>query len=370
MTTHTPPERFEDRLLAELKLAVPDHPPPEPSRHRARSRTRRTRRRLAVAAVPLGLAAAALVIVPSLDGPRTGIAQAAVLARAAQALDQQGTILYAQVEDYAARTMTCILAAGCVAAPGADPRDGLSADPADDTLSYSEQEWLSPDRNVQRELFSNGDETVENADANTFEAYDAATNTVTTLTQLDDGTPAPPASSGQVQLAPMPALRDVANPSFYEALYQQAQAGGQDAQLVGQTTIDGTSVYELRFTFDHKPPADPPPGDMCGPSVCVPPGQIIDLYLDSRTFVPVRTVTIVSNATDQPGLPNGDTVSSVVDFSAQVLADTAANEPLLQMSAHPGATTVQETAAQYRANLGAELQAHVAAARARAGASN
>jgi len=365
MTTRTPPERFEDRLLDQLKLAIAENQPPgKPSRRRRRT-TRQTRRRAGLAGVPLALAAAALVIVPSLNGPRTGIAEAAVLARAAQALDQPNTILYAQVDAYSAHSLTCILASECFGG-GAGASDGISADPAEDTLSYSEQEWLSPDRNVQRELFNNGDETVANADSNVYEAYNAATNTVTTLTQFEDGSPRP--LSSPTQVAPMPALRDIANPSYYQALYHEAQAGKQDAQLVGQTTIDGTSVYELRFTIDPKPPTNPPPGDMCGSSVCVPPGQIIDLYLDSQTFTPVRTVAILSNPTDQPGIPDGSSVSSVVDFSAQSLPDTAANEQLLQMSAHPSATETTETVSQYRATVVAALQAQVAAARARTAA--
>ena len=364
MTTHSRPGRFEDRLLEQLKLAVVESPPPEHAPPVGR-RGATQRRRLALAAVPLTLAAAALVVVPSLGGRRSGIAEAAVLARAAQALDQPGTILYAQVDAYDAHSVLCVLGTTCIHGPSAPASDGISADPATDTLSYSEQEWLSPDRHVQRELFGNGDETVVDADANTYEVYDAGANTLTTLSQFDAGSPAP-SSSQPLTVAPVPSLSDVASPAYYESLYQEALAGEQDTQLVGETTVDGRSVYEVRFTFDPKPPADPPPGDMCGASVCVPPGQIIDVYLDGETFVPVRTVTMLSNPTDRPGLPAGTTVDSVVDFDAQALPGTPANGQLLQMSPHPDAVTVTETAAQYRANLGASLRALVAATRARA----
>ncbi len=60
-------------------------------------------RRLALAAVPITLAAGAVVVgVASLNGSRTGIAEAAVISRAAAALEQPDTITYLQIHQYSA----------------------------------------------------------------------------------------------------------------------------------------------------------------------------------------------------------------------------------------------------------------------------
>jgi hypothetical protein len=170
-------------------------------------------------------------------------------------------------------------------------------------------------------------------------------------------TPSPPSPQPP---SPFPSIANFADPAYYETLYRQAQAGEQSTvgattihtQLVGQTTIAGKSVYELAFTFHFTPPSNPPPGDMCGSTVCSTADREVLLYLDSQTFTPVRTVYTIVNTNDNPGIPPGSAVWIVTDYSVQSLPDTPANEALLQMAPHPGATQVQSTYAQYRAEHG------------------
>jgi hypothetical protein len=335
---------------------------PEPAR-------RRYPRRLALAAVPVGLAAVALAVVPALGGSRTAIAQAAVIQRAAAALEQAGTITYLQVEDYSAYggggCARAVLGIGCIAGSSPIAPGGISADPAQDTLTLSYQEWTSPDLSQDHITYANGDETVNNLGTQQIAAYDATDNTLTTLTDTGFGTA--PQGTGAAAPLPLPAPANLADPSYYETLYQQALAGTQGVQLVGQTTIGSESVYELQFLIVPPTPADPPAGEECGGTVCVPPDLEIQVYLDSQTFTPVRSVQMTVNTTDRPGIPPGTTVNEVSDFSVQHLPDTPANASLLQMSAHPGATQVDETADQYRAQLENTLAAQIAANLARSG---
>ena len=364
MTTDTPPTRFEDRLLDQLKHVVAENPTPidNPARY---GRPRRVR--VAFVAVPVAAAAAAIVtLAPSLDGSHTGIAQAAVLERAAAALDQTNTIFYVQAQQYSAIAGSPCIEEGvapflvCASGSSADAQTGISANPADDTLRYSSQEWLSADGSQDHTIYSSGYETVNNTNTQQYTSYDAADSTLTTLTNTGDTSG--PITSGAPPLgAPTPS--DLVNPSYYESLYQEAQADQQNtvggttvsAQLVGQTTIAGESVYELRFDFHFTPPANPPAGDMCGSTVCTPPDRETLLYVDSQTFMPVRTVELIVNPTDKPGIPPGTAVWTLTDLSIQSLPDTTANENLLQMSPHPGATQIEHTEAQNRADLGAYL---------------
>jgi hypothetical protein len=248
----------------------------------------------------------------------------------------------------------------CLARRPATGQTGISADPADDTLSYSYQEWLSPDGSEEHTIYNNGDETADTADEHSV--YDAADNTLTILTDAYPDAPAPSSQPSNVGAATFlgSGLTDLddAGPSFYEQLYQEAQAGDQatssggssqttvTSQLIGQTTIDGEPVYELSFDVQSTVDAN------AGP-LALNPQQII-VYLDSQTYTPVRTVEIVSNPHDNPGSPPGTTVTKVIDYAMQSLPDTSANEALLQITAPPGATTIQETMSQYRAEHGFE----------------
>jgi hypothetical protein len=133
----------------------------------------------------------------------------------------------------------------------------------------------------------------------------------------------------------------IENPSYYQQLLQDAETSTQggdasgwttiSAQLVGQTTIAGDPVYELRFDVRR---------------TALPEQQIL-LYIDTQTFLPVRSVGTVFNVKDFAGAPPGMAVSDVADYSIQNLPDTPANQALLQMTPHPDATQVQATYAQY-----------------------
>lgn len=370
MTPDISHTRFEDRLLDQLKQVVAENPTPIDGAARY-GRPRRVR--VAFVGVPVALAAAAIVIVvPSLDGSRTGTAQAAVLKRAAAALDQTNTIFYLQARQYSAVGGGPCMPEGvapflvCAPSSAADAQTGISANPADDTLRYSSQEWLSADGSQDHTIYSNGYETVNNTNTKEYMSYDAADNTLTTLT--DTGDIGGPITPGLPPLG-QPTASDFANPSYYESFYQEAEAGQQNtqdgttvsAQLVGQTTIAGESVYELRFDFHFTPPANPPAGDICGSTVCTPPDRETLLYLDSQTFLPVRSVELIVNPTDKPGIPPGTAVWTVTDLSIQSLPDTTANENRLQMSSHPGATQIDQTETQNRADLRAYLNAQIAA---------
>jgi hypothetical protein len=107
-------------------------------------------------------------------------------------------------------------------------------------------------------------------------------------------------------------------------------------------------------------------GDMCGDAVCAAPATAVELYLDSTTFMSVRTVETVSNTGDLPGLPDGTSVRSVTDFAAESLTAPTANEGLLEMTSRPGATHIEQIEAQYRAELGHALEANSVGSEARA----
>jgi hypothetical protein len=320
----------------------------------------------------MAAAVAIVIVVPSLGGPRTGIAQAAVLKRAEAALDQTNTIFYLQTQQYSAIGGGPCIDEGvppfsvCAPTSSADAQTGISANPADDSLRYSSQEWLSADGSQDHTIYSNGFETVNNTNTQQVSSYDAADNTLTTLT--DTGDTGGPITSGSPPVGP-PTASDLANPSYYESLYQEAEADQQNtqagttvsAQLVGQTTIGGESVYELRFDFHFTPPSNQAAQDMCGSTVCTPPDRETLLYLDSQTFLPVRSVLLIVNPTDRPGLPPGTAVWTLTDLSIQSIPNTPANASLLQMSAHPGATQVERTEAQNEADAKAYFDAQIAA---------
>ena len=346
--TDLPPvlQRLGDDLAVAMQSAIAGRPHVRFLRTIARLPRRAPKRSAALAVVAVA-AVVALLVVPSLDGSRTGVAQAAVLTRAAAALDQPNRILYVQLQDYSADGDGVSMLGGnelggfvmCVPGPcshsgaPATLQTGISADPSSDTLTYSSQEWLSPGQD--HTIYNNGDEVATSDATDQYVAYDAADNTLTTLTDM--GFPSTPAPSEPSNLAlaaaPVAIGSNLADPSFYEQLYQQVQAGQQAtipegsaettvaAHLIGQTTIAGESVYELRFDVQTTMPSG---GDLsgpnCGPTVCTLATREILLYLDSQTYTPVRTVVITLNPNDNQGLPDGTAVSQVADYSVQSTA--------------------------------------------------
>jgi hypothetical protein len=349
-----------ERILAEPPLAL-------------QRRRLRPSRRVAIAGALALLAAAALAVAPSLRGSRTATAQAAVLTRAAAALEQSDTILHLQVQTYSATGAgPCIEQAAapfiaCDNGSAADAQTGISANPADDTLTGSYQVWLSPDRSTVHTVYSDGYETLTDSAAQDYVSYSPANDTLTTLTDAGSAATTPGSAPPPAPLG-LPSASELGNPSYYEQLYREAQAGAQDssgqttitAQLLGQTTLAGESVDALRFNVHFTPLANPPAGDICGAAACTPPDREILLYLDSQTFMPVRSVTVLDNTRDVPGIAPGSAVY------VTALPDTTANESRLQMSAHAGATQDTETEQQFRTELQTWLNAQAAGQAAKA----
>lgn len=299
-----------------------------------------------------------LFVVPGGSSVRPTSAAAAVLARAASAVDQPNTIFYVRVDDYNANGRGTELLGGtqepthdtmcvpgpCNSPPPATARTGISANPADDTLTYSFKQWASADGNQVHTIYSNGDETVRNTSSETYSSYDPADNTLTALshmvyprtTQGALSTLADNVFDGSL----IPFIQD---PHYYKRLLHDAQTnahgGGENAtglpsvsaKLLRQTTIAHRPVYELRFEVNWAP---------------LPKEQIL-LYIDARTFLPVRSVGTVFNVNDYEGAPRGTAISDVADYSIQSLPDTPSNHGLVEMAPHPGATHVQATLAQY-----------------------
>jgi hypothetical protein len=316
--------------------------------------------RFAVTGAAASAVLAAVIVVPSLGGSRSGLAQAAVISRAAAALEQPNTILYLQVQDYSAPgRVVCVRFGECSFGAAAGRQGGISANPAEDTLTDSSQEWVSPDGSLEHTIYNNGVETVTNEDAHEDSTYNPSNSTLTTVTETGVGRSAP---SGEA--SPLPAPADFQDPAYYKNLYREAQAGTQKVRLLGQTTIAGKSVYQLQFRSTWTPPPHPPAGDMCGSTVCTPPGLEILVYLDSHTFTPVRSVTMTLNTRNLPGIPEGTSVTSVTDFTAQSLPDTSQNQGRLEMSQHPGAATVEVAEARFKAALGAWMESQIETNRA------
>lgn len=331
MTTQTPRDSFEEQLLAELRAVVAANPAPAEQRPSV-AHWHRPRRRAVLAFTPVAAAAAALAVALSLSGGQPAIAQAALIKKAAAALDQPGSILYMQVNQYSAASVRCVPSASapfthCVSSGNGS---SISADPANDTLSWSYQEWASGA--TQHIVYNDGDQTASSAGGDSF--YDASSNSLLTLTDLPQGGGSPGATP-----LPIPTAQNLEDPSYYEDLYQQAQDGQANLQLVGQATIGGAQTYELSYQI----PAQA--GGTCGSGPCAPPSRALLIYLDAQTFTPVRTVSMV-----------GGDVWSVTDYTVESLPDTPVNEALLAISPPAAATQVTESYAQWQAALASNAQ--------------
>jgi hypothetical protein len=292
---------------------------------------------VAVVAV-VAVAVAAILVVPSLGGSRTGLAQAAVLAHASAALEQQpNAILYENATAYVAG-QTCLAVRG--SAPplclGINQQNvTLSADPAQDTASYTYQEWISADGSQQHTIYNTGDETAVGND--TYSLYDHANNTITT----DTGYALIPPPTAWAHPQPgeilLPSTLSVAD---LEALYGQATAGSPYVKLIGQTTIDGHTAYELQIasTPDGATSSTGATGATGATGVPGPTGFYLLLYIDSQSYLPLRAVNL-SAGLNVPDAVNGVAVQSVTEFTPQLLPDTPANQNMLAIS-HPGAMQI------------------------------
>lgn len=333
---------------------------------------RASRRSVGALVVGAVLAAVAILVVVSLGGSRATLAQAAVLKRAAAALDQPNTILYVQVHVFGDDQL-CVAdgpspSTMCIGTRSlAAETTGTTADPANDKLSYSSQEWLTSGGGADHTIYSNGNETAATSDAQGhrwYSAYNAANNTLWTLSPAGAPNPPPtPHTPSQRETLPPPnALGTVGvlslasnglialNPSYIEDLYREARNGRQSTfgpttitpRFVGPTSIGSESAYELRFDihFTTNPFAD----DKCASSACpTPADQAILLYIDGNTFMPVRSVLMTLRTSRHAAAPPAATVTVVrlTNFDVRTLPNTTANQALLQMSPHPSATRTQ-----------------------------
>jgi|HubBroStandDraft_2_1064218.scaffolds.fasta_scaffold19979_2 hypothetical protein len=314
MTTNSPDTDFEDRLLAELLTAVDEHNASErlTDQHRT-GRGRFTRRGVAVTvavAVTCGAATVGSTELSPTSGP--AIASAAVISRAAAALEPANVIMYDRVSVYGWNL--CLgeeLPTRCFDSP-APPAGGLSRDPSADELSYSYQDWASGESN--HVIYNTGDETAMSAQ--TEQSYDPINNTLTTVALPSPGGQA----SGPAAFPDTGAL----TPTDIRDLYAEAQKGSVQVRLGAQSTLNGEHVYELEFA-----------------------GQPVtkQLFVDAQTFLPVEAV--VNQQTSA-----GTAVSQVETITAEALPATQANQALLTIGSHADAAQVSLTQSQLESRRG------------------
>jgi hypothetical protein len=253
-------------------------------------------------ALAIGVVAAA-----SLLGSRQpATALATVLTRSSAALAHPEGIVYVAAIDYGGNV--CLGEEAPIRCIG-DTGINLNADPAQDPVSFTYQEWTSAAGPRQHTIYGTGDETVSNGQ--TRSSYDPANNTLTTTEIASSSSSS--ATGGALPEVSALTISDI------ESIYRQAQAGEGGAQLIGQTNIGGESAYELRIVAQE---------------------STVLLYVDAQTFLPVRAVLISSGRLAAPR------VADVTNFVAQSLPDTPSNEALLDMSPHTGATGVELSEAQ------------------------
>lgn len=314
MTPNSPGTDFEDRLLAELLAAVDEHNASAQLTDRHRTGSPRFTPRgvafTAAVAVTCGAAAVGGTELSPTSGP--AIASAAVISRAAAALDPANVIMYDRVSVYGWNL--CLgeeLPTRCFDSP-APPAGALSRDPSADALSYSYQEWASGESN--HVIYNTGDETATNAQ--TEQSYDPINNTLTTV--------ALPSSGAQASDAAAFPDTGALTPTDIQNLYAEAQRGSVQVRLGAQSTLNGEHVYELEFA-----------------------GQPVSeqLFVDTQTFLPVEAV--VNQQTSA-----GTAVSQVETITAEALPATPANQALLRIGSHAGAAQVSLTQSQLESRRG------------------
>jgi len=304
MTTTTP-DAVE--LLRELRPADPGYDPDGPAAVTALERIvttpppreprRRPVRRVALAGTALAVAgAAAVALVPS-GGTTTD-----VLARAEAALSAPGSILHFRTEIRHRDAPSELRAAG-----------------PDDTVDHTMEVWRAPGGRQERVIVDGGSELVEDWDAKTSLAYSPERDEIVRHTNPDLFDPRQ--RMPQALDTPMPHTGRAVD--ALEQLLERARRGEGNARVVGETTVRGVAVYELRVDFAVESVL---PGGERG---TVEASRLV--YVDRERFLPVRVV--------ERG--PGEIVSTVTDYvEVERLPRTPANERLLTMSAHPGAKRV------------------------------
>jgi hypothetical protein len=314
MTTNLPGTDFEDRLLTELLTAVDEHNASGQLTAQHRNRSRRFTPRgvafTAAVAVTCGAVAMGIAELSSTSGP--AIASAAVISRAAAALDRSNVVMYDRVSVYGWNL--CLgeeLPTRCFDNP-APPAGGLSPDPNADALSYSYREWTSSESN--HTIYNTGDETATNAQ--TEQSYDPIDNTLTTV--------AMPSSGAQTSGAAAFPRTGALTPEDIQNLYAEAQKSSVQVRLGTQSTLDSKHVYELEFA--GRPVSE-------------------QLFVNAQTFLPVEVV--VNQQTSA-----GTIVSQVETITAEALPATEENQALLTIGSHTNAAQVSLTQSQLESQRG------------------
>jgi hypothetical protein len=314
MTTNSPRTDFERGLLAELLTVVDEHNASEQltAQHRTGSRRFTPRGVAFTAAVAVTCGAAAVVSIELSPTSEPAIASAAVVSRAAAALDPANVIMYDRVSVYGWNL--CLgqeLPTRCFDSP-APPAGGLSSDPSADALSYRYQEWASGESN--HVIYNTGDETAMNAQ--TEQSYDPINNTLTTV--------ALPSSGDRASGAPAFPDTGALTRTDIQNLYAEAQRGSVQVRLGAQSTLNGKHVYELEFV--GRPVSE-------------------QLFVDAQTFLPVEAV--VSQQASA-----GTAVSQVETITPEALPSTQANQALLMIGSHADAAQVSLTQSQLESQRG------------------
>ncbi len=311
MTKTTAGKRFEDRLLNELSdIVARATPAPEQD---AKPAATRARRRIALAFLVV-LGGVALAVATLVGGRPASIAQALVLRRASAALTQHNAILHVSAVNYGGNIGLGEEAPiRYIGTFQSDPSPVSGSQATSEPSSYTYEEWTTGIEGVQHTIYGTGDETYR--DGHTYRSYDPADNTVTT-------TEVPGVSSDDASDAP-PDVRDFTVTDI-ENLYRQAQRGEASVRLVERGTIANKEAYVL--------------------SIGVPEFSV-QLYVDARTFLPLRAVYALERANVSSNVKH----VTVTDFVAETLPATPANMRALEILSHPGAIQVDMTQAQLSA---------------------
>jgi hypothetical protein len=258
---------------------------------------RRRRRRALMLAGAVGLAAVVVALAPSLR------ASPDVVARAAAALNDPDTILHLKSVDAAGNTM---------------------------------ETWQAKGGRQERSIYRGGTdkalESVTDWDARTAQSYSAQNDELITHTEPD------------YWRRPIPSLADGGPGNRViddlAALLDRARAGEGNAHLIGETTVRGIPVYELRIDYTMEVLDMPATGLIKDPTGLPTHTEHLHrmLYLNRDSYLPVRIV----ERFPAPKTPAGS-IDVVTDYTvAERLPPTPENEQALRMSPHPGAKPVTE----------------------------
>jgi hypothetical protein len=280
-----------ERILATPRLA------PAPT-----GRNRRGRRLASVSVAAATFAIAAVALSPFLRRSPD------VVARAAAALNQPGTILHlrAQIRDR-------------------DTPSELSLPAPDARVDHTMELWQTAGARQQRLIFDGTAEFVEDWGTRTSDTYNAQRDELVHHTDPAIFDPAQRAALG----TDSPFAGGAHVTDDLARLLDRAKHGDDHVRLAAETTIRHIPVYELRITSTVPGIEDPR-----DPQSTTPMQLSHLVYVDRKHFLPVRIVELA---------PGGSTVNTITDYvEAQRLPRTPENDRLLHMSPHPGAKEIVE----------------------------